>query len=189
MTSPDHNTPGGDGLLDIDIVVRDVRWESVVRDVNGVCRQSACAAFTVGAPKSTFGSTLAEAAVVLADDAFVATLNRQYRDRGGATNVLSFPATEDSGNESPTPDGAPVLLGDIVVARETTVREATESGISTEHHLRHLVVHGMFHLLGFDHMTDDEAAEMEPLETQVLGNLGVADPYGDDAGRLVEMKS
>ena len=182
MTTPDPETPGIKDLLDIDIIVRDARWEAAVDDVVGICRESARAAFAAGVSRPLS----AEAALVLADDEFVAALNKQYRDRDGATNVLSFAATDSDGPSintgQPALDGAPVMLGDIIVARETTEREAGESGINLEDHLRHLVVHGMLHLLGYDHMTDDEASEMEPLETQILGAMNVADPYGGTAG-------
>jgi probable rRNA maturation factor len=173
MTAPNSETFDETKFLDIDIVVKDSRWVTAMDDVIETCRAAACAAFSAG----VFKPLVAEAAVVLAGDDFVAALNRQYRNRDGATNVLSFAATGPGDPEVPAMAGAPVLLGDIVVARETTAREAAAAGISIEHHLRHLVVHGMLHLLGFDHMTDDEAAEMEPLETQVLATMGVTDPY------------
>lgn len=182
MTAPDPETSDETESLDIDIVVKDSRWATAMDDVIETCRAAACAAFSAGISKPL----VAEAAVVLADDDFVAALNRQYRGRDGATNVLSFAATGPGDPEIPAVASVPALLGDIIVARETTVREAAAVGISIEHHLRHLVVHGMLHLLGFDHMTDEEAAEMEPLETQVLATMGVADPYRDDADRPAE---
>lgn len=182
-TSPE-TPPGISGmtdLLDINIIVRNSHWETAVDDVVEICRVSACAAFAVGGRP-----VMAEAGLVLADDDFVAALNRQYRDRDGATNVLSFAATDFGDLALPAVEGAPVMLGDIIVAHETVVREAAESGISLEHHLRHLVVHGMLHLLGFDHMTTVAAEEMEALETKVLATLGVADPYRGDPGPLAE---
>jgi probable rRNA maturation factor len=100
-------------------------------------------------------------------------LNRDWRGIDKSTNVLSFPQIEPF---------APVsgLLGDIILARETLEREAAEQGVSVEDHFTHLVVHGFLHLLGYDHMDDDEALAMEGLETQILASLGVADPYADD---------
>jgi len=175
MTIPDTRKPDTGEMLEIDIVVRDTHWETLSGDVHELCRQSACAAFSAGVSKPL----LAEAALVLADDEFVAGLNLQYRNRQGATNVLSFAACDADDPATPIVTDAPTMLGDIIVARETTVREADEVGISVEHHLRHLVVHGMLHLLGYDHITDDEAAEMEPLETGILAAMGVADPYAD----------
>ena len=113
-----------------------------------------------------------ELSVVLTDDAEQQELNKQWRGIDKTTNVLSFPQIEPF---------APVsgLLGDIILARETLVREAEEMGISFTAHFTHLVVHGFLHLLGYDHIEDDEAEEMEGLETEILAALGIADPYAD----------
>ncbi|MBI4923976.1 MAG: rRNA maturation RNase YbeY [Devosia nanyangense] len=115
----------------------------------------------------------AELSIVLTDDAEQRVLNRDWRGIDKSTNVLSFPQIEPF---------APVsgLIGDIILARETLVREAGEQGVSFEDHFSHLVVHGFLHLLGYDHLDDDEALAMEGLETQILASLGVADPYSDD---------
>lgn len=117
----------------------------------------------------------AEVSLVLADDATVRDLNRDWRGKDKPTNVLSFPAEDDF----PMPD-APRLLGDIVLARETVAREALEQSKSFDHHLSHLVVHGLLHLLGYDHIEDREAEEMEALEIDLLAAMGIPDPYGDD---------
>ena len=116
----------------------------------------------------------AEAAVVLADDARVRELNAGFRGKDAPTNVLSFPFQP--------PPGAPEeveYLGDVVLAAGTIRREADERGIAPVAHLQHLVVHGLLHLLGFDHMHDEEARDMEGLETEILASLGIADPYAD----------
>ena len=115
----------------------------------------------------------AELSIVLTDDADQRDLNRDWRGVDKATNVLSFPQIEPF---------APVsgILGDIILARETLEREATEMQVSFEDHFTHLVVHGFLHILGYDHMDDDEALVMEGLETQILASLGVADPYAQD---------
>jgi probable rRNA maturation factor len=115
----------------------------------------------------------AELSIVLTDDAEQQILNRDWRGIDKSTNVLSFPQIAPFGPVSG-------LLGDIILARETVVKEADEQGISLEDHFTHLVVHGFLHLLGYDHMDDDEALAMESLETQILASLGVADPYADD---------
>ena len=114
-----------------------------------------------------------ELSIVLTDDAEQRELNRDWRGIDKPTNVLSFPQIEPFG---------PVagILGDIILARETLEREAIEMQVSFEDHFTHLVVHGFLHILGYDHMDDDEALAMEGLETQILASLGVADPYAQD---------
>jgi probable rRNA maturation factor len=115
----------------------------------------------------------AELSIVLTDDAEQRVLNRDWRGIDKSTNVLSFPQIEPFGPVSG-------MLGDIVLARETVEREALEQGVTVADHFTHLVVHGFLHLLGYDHMDDDEALAMEGLETQILASLGVADPYAED---------
>jgi len=122
----------------------------------------------------------AELSLVLTDDAHIRELNRTWRGHDKATNVLSFPAGED--NEPDVSDDysdQPMLLGDIVIARETLVREAAEEAKSVADHFCHLLVHGFVHLMGYDHEVEAEAEEMEALETEILASLGVADPYAD----------
>ena len=97
-------------------------------------------------------------------------LNLQYRGRDYATNVLSFPADLPPGIDLP-------LLGDLVICAPVVTREAAEQGKRPTDHWAHLTVHGTLHLLGFDHMEDAEAEEMEALETRILAGLGIADPY------------
>lgn len=119
----------------------------------------------------------AEIAIALADDATIREVNRTYRGFDKPTNVLSFPSvTGDALARAP-------MLGDIMIAHETLMREATEEGKSFEAHLNHLVVHGVLHLLGFDHEKTSEAEDMEGLETAVMKKLGLPDPY---AGSVAE---
>ncbi len=119
------------------------------------------------------------ASLLFTSDAEVHTLNRQWRARDKPTNVLSFPMLERAERESLAPDGPPVMLGDIALAYETCVREAADKGVPLEHHAAHLIVHGLLHLAGHDHVGSDEQAEqMEALETAILAKLGIADPYG-----------
>ena len=115
----------------------------------------------------------AELSVVLTDDAEQKALNRDWRGIDKSTNVLSFPQIEPFA-------AVEGLLGDIILARETLEREAAEQGVSFEDHFTHLMVHGFLHILGYDHMDDDEALVMESLETQILASLGVADPYAEN---------
>jgi probable rRNA maturation factor len=116
----------------------------------------------------------AEASVVLGDDALVRALNRTYRGQDKPTNVLSFPFQVPPGGAR---NG---ILGDVVLAAETVAREAAERGIPPVHHLQHLVIHGLLHLLGFEHDADAEAETMERLETEILATLAIADPYASD---------
>ena len=117
-----------------------------------------------------------EVSILLTDDAEMRALNATWRGKDAATNVLSFPA-----NDTPAGDlSEPGLLGDVALAYETTLKEARETNIALADHVAHLVVHGVLHLLGLDHMRDDEAAEMETLERQALASLGIADPYAED---------
>lgn len=113
----------------------------------------------------------AEISIVFCDDAFIRALNRKWRGADRATNVLSFP----SGGDLAT---APIL-GDIVIAFETASREAGAAGRPLRDHAAHLLAHGFLHLIGYDHIEDAEAEEMEALEARILARLGVADPYKD----------
>ena len=112
--------------------------------------------------------------IVLTDDAEQQRLNRTYRGKNAPTNVLAFALSDTAG---PAPPGAPQLLGDVILALETVAREAAEQHKTLADHLRHLVVHGTLHLLGFDHQDEAEAAAMEAREVEILQSLGVPDPY------------
>ena len=123
---------------------------------------------------------LVEVSVRLTDDAEVHTLNRDFRDKDKPTNVLSFPQVQEDLLESlANSDDGEILLGDIVLARETCAREAEEKGISIADHATHLIVHGTLHLVGYDHMDDHAAAAMEALEVKALTSLGIANPYAE----------
>lgn len=132
---------------------------------------AALAAFEAAAPER---QSPCEVTLVLTDDGEVRQLNRTWRGEDAATNVLSFPAGEPVGKT-----GEPCLLGDVVLAGETVIKEADLKGIAVADHASHLVVHGVLHLLGFDHDRDEEAERMEALETKVLAGLGIADPYAE----------
>jgi probable rRNA maturation factor len=119
----------------------------------------------------------AELAVMLTDDAGVRTLNNNWRGIDKPTNVLSFPALQPTGGGGP--DDAPRMLGDIAIAYETMRREADDEQKPFDHHLSHLAVHGFLHLIGYDHEKDDDAEAMESLESEILAQLGIPDPYAD----------
>jgi probable rRNA maturation factor len=155
---------------EIDIAVEAGAWpdEDVLR---GLCAAAIAAALAQTAVELAQG---AEISLVFTDDSAIRTLNRDWRQQDKPTNVLSFPAVD------PAAIAAAPLLGDIVIAQETVQREADAEGKTFEDHLTHLVVHGFLHLLGFDHIDDDEAEEMEGAERAILARLGIADPYSED---------
>ncbi len=97
-------------------------------------------------------------------------LNDQYRDKDKPTNVLSFPFENPPGITLP-------LLGDLVICKEVVEKEANEQKVSLQSHWAHMLIHGTLHLLGYDHIKDDEATEMESLEAKLMIDLGFADPY------------
>jgi probable rRNA maturation factor len=192
QTAPVTNATTGDGgdahagsdepplSLDIDVVHDGGDWE-MVAGAEALVRGAAAAV----AGELGLGRT--EVCVALSDDAQVAQLNGSYRGKPAPTNVLSFPA----GPSVPVGDDDPQFLGDVVLASETLQREAAELGLPLEHHMQHLVVHGLLHLLGYDHGTDQEAQAMESLEVRILQRLGIADPYatGGEPVNLTEQAS
>jgi probable rRNA maturation factor len=164
--SPDRSTPVAlETVRDSDLWNALPHAETTVADAVG-------AAF---AEAGLIARPDAELAVTLSDDARVKTLNAEWREQDKPTNVLTFPSVEPDETE----DAA--MLGDVILAFETVEREARDEGKRLEDHLAHLVVHGVLHLFGYDHLDDDEAEEMEALETRALARLGVADPYARDA--------
>lgn len=123
-----------------------------------------------------------EISLLACNDARIATLNADFRGKPQPTNVLSWPSAERAAatpGEMPLPPspGADSELGDIAIAYDTCAREAEELGKPLAVHVSHLIVHGTLHLLGFDHENEPDAALMEGLETEILGNLGHPDPY------------
>ncbi|MDP4605619.1 MAG: rRNA maturation RNase YbeY [Erythrobacter sp.] len=137
------------------------------------------AAMAAGEGEPLLANPRLAVSLLFTSDEEVHILNREWRERDKPTNVLSFPMLERAELESLAPDGPPVMLGDIALAFETCAREAAEKGVSLEHHAAHLIVHGLLHLAGHDHVhSDEEAEQMEALETAILAKLGIADPYG-----------
>ncbi len=149
-----------------------------------MCRRAA--ALALAAAGVVPGGADLEVAIVLADDDLLRGLNRDYRGRDAATNVLAFPALEPAriAAGKSAPEGAPVMLGDVVVALQTTRAEAAAQKKRLGDHLSHLVVHGVLHLAGCDHESAGRAKIMEGLETRVLSELDVPDPYAPRPGAL-----
>jgi len=159
----------------IDIASPCATWRRVCPIAEDVARAAAQSALSRGGAGSGITQqTAIELAISLADDAVQRQLNRDWRGVDRPTNVLAFPAWERG---APIPPRAPLLLGDVVVAFETAAREADEQGTPLADHLSHLVVHGVLHLLGYDHASEADAVAMESLETSILSGLGVPDPY------------
>ncbi len=115
--------------------------------------------------------------LALSNDEEVHRLNAEFRHMDKPTNVLSFANIDDPGFEDSLPLCAEIELGDIIIALETMQREAKEKGISLHDHYCHLLTHGILHLLGFDHMEDDEAEYMESFEIEILAGLNIKNPY------------
>ena len=166
---PFYSIDNADQSLVLNIQCADPRWSTWT--TLEVATQRLLTAMVPLLPEPLSSSA---ANVRLCDDTEQAVLNQQFRQRDRATNVLSFP----SGELTPGPDGI-VQLGDISLAFETVLRESNESGIPLADHSTHLILHGLLHLLGYDHETEHEAAEMERLETDILTKIGLADPYAD----------
>ena len=147
----------------IEVEIEDEAWSAALRDVEAVARRAAEAVLT---DRETTG----DVTLLLTDDEAIAELNAQFRHKDGPTNVLSFPAAVS----------ARPHIGDVALASGVCAREARAQGKTLENHLTHLVAHGVLHLLGYDHMTDAEADEMEALERSILTGLGAPDPYASE---------
>lgn len=161
----------------IDMTIEAAGW-SRIGDLETLVRRAVDAAANVAGEGPGGGvRDDTELSVLLADDATVRRLNRDYRGIDKPTNVLSFPQHEAADAQLA---GMPCLIGDIVLALETVEREAAEAGKPVEDHLTHLIVHGLLHLCGYDHETDEEAEAMEARERAILASLGISDPYAAD---------
>lgn len=157
--------------LDIIFHVNNPLWKTRLRPYTKTIRQALEIALSETKLKNSKNNF--EIAVVLADDEFVKSLNKQYRDKNKPTNVLSFPAS------SLTTDHQPLTteLGDIILALETIEKEAKEQHKTFRDHSKHLLVHGFLHLLEYDHISEDQAAIMENKEVKILKKLDVNNPY------------
>lgn len=150
--------------LSIDIAVLHDAWLAL-GDLDGLIAKASNAAVREAGDQSLAESELS---IVLCDDVFIRGLNAQWRGKDRATNVLSFPVDATARGKA---------LGDVVVAWETCSEEAAALGQADTDYLMHLLVHGVLHLLGYDHENDDDAATMEAAETRILAGLGIDSPY------------
>jgi probable rRNA maturation factor len=174
-SGPSRNrTAGPSPSLEAEVVRHDEAW-TTAKLTGAMLERAAQAAIGVAPPR---GPGSYRVTIVLSDDAELRALNRTWRGKDVPTNVLSFPAHKNVAE--------PGFLGDVVLGYGTVEREAREQGIPLRDHAAHLVVHGVLHLLGFDHADDAEAARMEELERQALASLGIADPYAEREARPPE---
>jgi probable rRNA maturation factor len=163
--------------VSIDCITEDTRWVGI--DALAARASDATLAH-LGYDPDAF-----EISVLACDDARIAALNADFRGKPAPTNVLSWPSDERGAELDGDRPEAPELpmdaeLGDIAIAFETCTREAQEAGKTVQDHTLHLLVHGTLHLLGYDHERDKDATLMERLEVEILGKLGVCDPYRND---------
>src|SRR6056297_1676760 len=160
-------------------IIEDTRWSGL--DLAGLAERAACATLAhLGHDPGAF-----EISVLACDDARIAALNADFRDKPQPTNVLSWPETDlapdtpgarpEAPAQADDEDATP--LGDIAIAWDTCQREAAAAGKPLPDHVTHLIVHAVLHLLGYDHIRDQDATLMEATEVAILGKLGVPDPY------------
>lgn len=172
-----------DGLT-VSLDIPHAAWREALPDVETLVERAILACLHRACP----ALEEAEISVVLVDDATQRILNETWREKDRPTNVLSFPATDTVAGAVPQREfpGVPLTLGDISLAFETVAAEAAEQGKPLAGHLTHLVVHGVLHLLGYDHVVDADAAVMEALEIDILAGIGIRDPYEVNSERESE---
>ncbi|CAN5685461.1 rRNA maturation RNase YbeY [soil metagenome] len=169
----------------VELLCEDARWDAA--DLRGIAERAVLAALAeagviAGGAGASGNASGWEVSLLAADDARIAALNGAFRGKASATNVLSWPAFAPGvpgcvPRPGPADEGEPVFLGDIALGYETCLREAEAAGVSLAAHAAHLVVHGVMHLVGFDHQAAAEAERMGALETKILARMGVAHPY------------
>ncbi|MDF1727678.1 MAG: rRNA maturation RNase YbeY [Sulfitobacter sp.] len=162
-------------MKELDIILEDERWNAAEID------RLAAAAITATLAHLGHASENCSLSLLACDDARIATLNADFRNKPTPTNVLSWP-TEDPGDRPvgtlpPADAFGAIELGDIAISFDTCKAEAAAAGKPFDAHVTHLIVHGTLHLLGYDHIKDGDAALMERLEVEILGKLGLDDPY------------
>jgi probable rRNA maturation factor len=160
-------------MLEISFHLKSPAWRKVFDKSNKAFTRALKNTFkAMDLPKRKF-----TVAVTFVSDREMQVLNRQYRNKDKPTNVLSFPMVEDFSELGQFPKDMEIELGDIVIAYETTMREAMVQGKQSGNHVSHLLIHGLLHLFGYDHMARTDAREMEHLEIAILKALKIANPY------------
>lgn len=154
-------------MTEIDISIEDTRW-GAREPLHALAAKAVAATFA----RLDFTDVSSELSLVFTDDATIRQINAEWRRKDKATNVLSFPAFPVQAGEKPG-----MMLGDIILAYETVKQEAAAEQKPFDHHLMHLLVHGLLHLVGYDHENSDEAERMEQLEREILHSLAIPDPY------------
>jgi probable rRNA maturation factor len=155
--------------LAVDVTIEGADWPALLPDAAAIAEETAAAAWrSVAGP----AAGPAEISILLADDATVQRLNRAHRGQDKPTNVLSFPIGDTISIQD-----APTMLGDVVLASGVVAREAIDQGKPVAEHFRHLVVHGVLHLAGYDHIADGDAEKMESIEVEILAAFAVPNPY------------
>lgn len=159
-----------------DIAIEEPKWETALPAFEDTIRRACLSTLSA----TSFLQTAAhpEISVLLTHDSHIRTLNRDYLGKDKPTNVLSFPSEIlKPGQYTHVPEG--IILGDIALAYETIDREAQEQGKPFIDHFTHLIIHGLLHLLGYDHEKTQDATQMESLEIHILQQLGIKNPYPD----------
>ncbi len=166
--------------MSVDVLIEDRRWAQV--DLESLALRAAEAVFA----KLGLSDGAWEVSLLACNDTRIADLNADFRGKPSPTNVLSWPSeergAEADGGAPDAPEGPDPELGDVAIAFETCEREAADLGKDMPDHVMHLLVHGILHLLGYDHIRDQDATLMETLETQILADMGIADPYIRETG-------
>ncbi|CBI75849.1 conserved protein of unknown function [Bartonella clarridgeiae 73] len=154
-------------MIAIDMTIESAKWgdEKMLYNITEK-------ALTTTLQHLSLNEVRSELSLLFTDDKHMAQINAQWRHQNKSTNVLSFPSFPLKAGQNPG-----LMLGDIIIAQETIMREAEEEKKSFQDHLTHIIIHGILHLLGYNHETNDEANQMEKLEREILQKLSIKDPY------------
>ena len=169
MKCPQNETMRKSGKFSAETNVDSPKWLSEDVNIIDICETTISSFSNQAIPSITSGNNIVS--ILLTDDKKMSGLNKLYRNKAGPTNVLSFT------NENKHSNSKNIILGDIALSFTTVLKESTQSKISFINHVKHLLIHGCLHLIGFDHETAIEAQEMEVLEVNILRKLGVPNPY------------